>query len=61
VSKDQEAEQSKSASRNWQDLAKQYRTIGIAAVAAAVEIIEANEPKPVRRKVVVRYLGNSAT
>lgn len=61
MSNDQkEAEQQKPSSRNWQDLGKQYRTIGIAAVAAAFEIFGRQESKPAPRKIAVRYLGNNA-
>jgi hypothetical protein len=59
MSRDQEDEAQKPSSRSWQDLGKQYRTIGIAAVAAAVEMFSAPEPKPaVRKKASIRYLGN---
>lgn len=64
MSNEQKAEQPKIESRNWQDLSKDlgrhYRSIGIAAVAGAVEIFDAGEPKKTERKVAVRYLGNSA-
>ncbi len=59
MSNEQKTEQPKPSSRNWQDLGKQYRTIGIAAVAAALEIFDAHEPKPAPRKAPVRYLGNN--
>lgn len=61
MSRDQEDEPQKPSSRSWQDLGKQYRSIGIAAVAAAVEMLSAPEPKPAaRKKAAVRYIGNGA-
>lgn len=57
----QEEESQQPSSRSWQDLGKQYRSIGIAAVAAAVEMFSAPEPKTaVREKATVRYIGNRA-
>lgn len=56
--KEQEAEPQTPSPRRWQDLGHQYRGIGIAAVAAALEIFSAPEPKPVKRQVSVRYIGN---
>jgi hypothetical protein len=60
MSRDDEDETAKRPSARWQDLGKQYRTIGIAAVAAAVEMFSAPEPKPATRKAAVRYIGTRA-
>lgn len=60
MSGDKENETAKPSSRGWQDLAQHYRSIGIASVAAAVEMFSAPEPKPVPRKAAVRYIGNRA-
>lgn len=56
----QDDQSAKPSSNSWQDLGKQYGNVGIAAVAAALEIFEAREQKPAKRKTTVRYLGNSA-
>lgn len=60
MSNDREEESPKPSPRSWQDLGKQYRSIGIAAVAAAVEMFSAPEPKPAERKTAVRYIGHRA-
>ncbi len=62
VIKEQEAKTEEvrpsSQTRNWQDLAHQYRAIGIASVAAAVQMFGARNQEPATQKAAVRYIGN---